>query len=77
MLNNIISIKVLANELSNHGSPYDRGMADSYYQRPHYPHKMIDGKEVPLERGSAEWVEYEEGYEFNEELGHFKDWGQP
>lgn len=77
MLNNIVSIKILANELRRHGSPYDRGMADSYYRRARCPHKIVDGREVPLERGSAEWIEYGDGYEFNEELGNFKDWGQP
>jgi hypothetical protein len=58
-----------------HGSPFDRGAADSYYSRAMIPHKMVDGKQVLLERGK-EWDEYMEGYACNENIGNFKDWGQ-
>ena len=51
-------------------------MADSYYSRAMIPHKMVDGKQILLERGK-EWDEYMEGYECNEDLGNFKDWGTP
>ncbi len=53
---------------------YDRGMADSYYGRAMIPHKWIDGEQVLLSRGQ-EWDEYHQGYEWNEELGNWKDWG--
>jgi len=58
-----------------HGSPFDRGMADSYYQRAIIPHKIVDGKQVLLDRGN-EYDEYMEGYKTNEDIGNFKDWGQ-
>jgi hypothetical protein len=57
-----------------HGSPFDRGMADSYYQRAIIPHKRVDGVVIMLEKGK-EWDEYMEGYAHNEQMGNFKDWG--
>jgi hypothetical protein len=56
---------------------YDRGMADSYYSRAMIPHILIGFQQVLLEKGTQEWDEYMEGYEWNEELGNWKDWGTP
>ena len=60
-----------------HGSPYDRGRADSYYGRTHKPHKLI-----PTEHGGHEQQKltdpheieaYTKGYHEN---GDKKDWGE-
>jgi hypothetical protein len=60
-----------------HGSAWDRGMADSYYQRPRYAHKIVDGLQVPVERGSIEFADYMDGYDRNEAMQNFKDFGDP
>ena len=62
-----------------HGSPYDRGSADSYYQRGRQPHWYPEGtghvERVPEERMSAaEIAEYHAGFDHNEQIQHFKDW---
>lgn len=58
-----------------HGSPYDRGRADSYYGRSRYPHKWPtgtgNGKMVVL-ISKKEIGDYLEGYNENCD---FKDWG--
>jgi hypothetical protein len=65
---------------AQHGSPFDRGSADSYYGRPQQPHwypngsynePKIDSKDMTL----AEMREYYRGYEYNEQFGDKKDWG--
>ena len=63
-----------------HGSPYDRGSADSYYRRPYNPHYFVGGtyasKEVSLAKMTAEEiVEYTRGFNNNEDAQNFKDWG--
>ena len=63
-----------------HGSPYDRGAADSYYGRPHSPHYWPNGTykgyPVPYEdMTTAQVKEYYEGFHDNEDMGNFKDWG--
>jgi hypothetical protein len=62
-----------------HGSPEDRGSADSYYGRgfdPHYwPEGTGHGKRVELAEMSAQQiVDYTRGYNQNEAEGNFKDW---
>ena len=61
-----------------HGSPYDRGSADSYYRRPARPHKYpngtYNGKPV-TELTADEVATYMQGYMDNEKSGDFKDWG--
>ena len=61
-----------------HGSLYDRGSADSYYNRQRDPHWY------PLGTGNGERItnltkeereEYLAGYEDNEKFGDKKDWG--
>jgi len=60
-----------------HGSPYDRGRADSYYGRRHNPHKL-----VPNDHGGhshekltdpSEVEAYSKGYRENTDT---KDWGE-
>jgi len=58
------------------GSFYDRGKADSYYRRRPNPHKMTapDFKRVAAST-PEEHAAYHAGYNFNEHLGNFKDYG--
>ena len=63
-----------------HGSPFDRGSADSYYNRgidPHWwPEGTYNGRRREMEEMSAEEVQaYLAGYEWNEKFGNKKDWG--
>lgn len=64
---------------TEHGSPYDRGSADSYYGRardPHYwPLGTYKGKRVEARDMTAdEIVAYNAGYDDNEAEGTFKEW---
>jgi hypothetical protein len=62
----------------SHGSPYDRGDADSYYHRPPEPHYWPEGtgNGVKVTDLTAEEVEaYLAGYEDNEKYGEKKNWG--
>lgn len=62
----------------NHGSLYDRGMADSYYRRgpgPHYGGVGGDSGEKVTDLTQEEKTEYLEGYRENERLGDHKDYG--
>lgn len=63
-----------------HGSPFDRGSADSYYGRGQTPHwypngtyndPKIESKDMTL----AEIRAYFAGHAYNEEFGNKKDWG--
>lgn len=63
-----------------HGSPFDRGSADSYYGRAQVPHWWPEGTGhgVRLESQDMslkELREYFRGYEYNERFGDKKDWG--
>ncbi len=63
-----------------HGSPFDRGSADSYYGRAQAPHWYPEGtyKGVRVESrdmSMKELREYFRGYEYNERFGDKKDWG--
>lgn len=63
-----------------HGSPYDRGSADSYYQRAARPHYFKGATYNSLEVLEADMTEeeireYFLGYDENEKSGNFKDWG--
>lgn len=65
---------------TSHGSPYDRGGADSYYGRgrdPHwYPEGTYNGRRRDMSEMTAEQVQaYLAGYEDNERFGDKKDWG--
>jgi hypothetical protein len=63
----------------SHGSPFDRGAADSWYSRPQEPHwypegtghgKRIESKDMSI----AEMRAYFAGYEYNEQFGGKKSW---
>ena len=66
--------------LAVHGSPFDRGGADSYYRRGFDPHWYPDGtfKGIRIEKSemSEEEIElYRAGWKENEDNGDFKDYG--
>ena len=64
------------NGIAPHGSPYDRGMSDSYYRRPERPHKWLDriGAQRVDDLNPEEIEEYRAGYDWNDEYGDKKDW---
>ena len=62
-----------------HGSPFDRGSADSWYGRPQdphwYPQGTYKGKRVEAEDMTlAEMRAYFAGYEYNEQHGGKKSY---
>ena len=61
----------------SHGSPYDRGSADSYYQRarsPHYyPQGTYNGEPV-TDLTPDQVAAYNAGYDENEAGGNHKVW---
>jgi hypothetical protein len=64
---------------TKHGSPFDRGSADSWYSRSRDPHKGgvggDSGPRVPaLELTAQEIWEYQAGYDWNEQFGDKKNW---
>ena len=61
-----------------HGGPWDRGSADSYYRRSYRPHYFkgatYQSEEVFEDQMTEdELAAYRAGWEYNEELGDFKD----
>ena len=63
-----------------HGNPFDRGSADSWYDRPQCPHYWPEGtyKGIKVEAKDmtpAEIEAYYAGYDYNEQFGGKKDWG--
>ena len=61
----------------SHGSPWDRGSADSYYSRPCDPHYFPYGtyNGTPEKDLTPEQVKaYLDGYAWNEECGDKKNW---
>jgi len=60
----------------SHGSPFDRGSADSYYRRARNPHKGGSGGNYgfePITDLTAEELEaYHAGFDYNEQSGCFK-----
>lgn len=62
-----------------HGSPFDRGAADSYYDRPQVPHYWPGGTGVgdmvPHDKMTPDQIEeYYAGYSYNEHMGIKKTW---
>lgn len=62
---------------TRHGGPFDRGSADSYYDRPFNPHYYVGGTGMsPLveEKNMTDQdIEaYTAGYQWNEEQGNKK-----
>ena len=62
----------------SHGSPYDRGAADSYYGRRWMkPRKYINGTgPETFDLTEQEIREYYQGFNDNEEAGDFKDYSE-
>jgi hypothetical protein len=62
---------------TDHGSPFDRGTADSYYGRPKDPHKGGvgggTGKRIDTLTRQELW-QYYAGYDYNEQFGDTKSW---
>lgn len=62
-----------------HGSPFDRGSADSWYGRPRKPHWYPQGTGrgemiAESEMTPGELEHYNAGYDENEEFGDKKNW---
>ena len=61
-----------------HGGPFDRGAADSYYNRPQRPHYFLGGTynspEIIPDPDSSEYEAYIAGYQYNEHYGDKKNW---
>jgi hypothetical protein len=62
-----------------HGGPYDRGTADSYYDRDYWPHYFVgdthNSRRVDMaQMSSAEIAAYTAGYNDNEADGNKKEW---
>jgi hypothetical protein len=62
-----------------HGGPYDRGTADSYYDRDYWPHYFVgdthNSRRVDMAQMSpAEITAYTAGYNDNEADGNKKEW---
>jgi hypothetical protein len=61
----------------DHGSPYDRGSADSYYRRgrnPHYYKGATARSELVVNLTQEELAEYHQGFDDNESNCNFKEW---
>ena len=62
---------------NNHGSLYDRGSADSYYNRgpsPHYGGVGGNSGERVEVTDAESCAEYMAGYNYNERFGDKKEW---
>ena len=62
-----------------HGSPYDRGRADSYYQRQFRPHYFVgdtyNSDEIQQSEMTFEEIEeYIRGWRENHEAKNYKEW---
>jgi hypothetical protein len=61
-----------------HGGAFDRGSADSYYNRGRDPHYYVGGtgnSDKITDLTPAEVEAYHAGYDYNEQYGDKKDWG--
>jgi hypothetical protein len=63
-----------------HGGPFDRGAADSYYNRGHEPHYYEAGTGTSRrfdmhDMTALQITAYTAGYNWNEQQGNKKDWG--
>lgn len=57
-----------------HGSPYDRGAADSWYRRKCRPHKKDPLLGEITDLTQEEKIEYYKGYEANEAADNYKEY---
>ena len=78
---NFMELRKIHQELyeQRHGSPYDRGSADSWYSRPFNPHYYLGGTghgpAIEMKQMTAlEITAYTAGYEYNEKFGGKKEW---
>lgn len=66
-------------QYERHGGPYDRGSADSYYQRGVDPHYYVgstgNSARVNIQEGTEEYHAYMLGFLENEVSQNFKDYG--
>lgn len=65
--------------VERHGGPWDRGGADSYYRRGYNPHYFVgstyQSEEITENQMTQDEIEaYRAGYEYNENLGNYKDY---
>ena len=73
----MITIETRDNYDTSHGSPFDRGSADSWYNRPRQPHRGgVGGLSGPRidELTPAEIQAYLAGYQYNEQFGGKKSY---
>jgi len=64
---------------NRHGGPWDRGSADSYYERGFNPHYFVgdsyNSPRISMEQMTAQEITaYTAGFNYNEELGDHKQW---
>jgi hypothetical protein len=62
---------------TRHGGAFDRGSADSYYNRDVEPHYYVGGtvvSEKVTKLTEKEIANYMAGYAFNEQFGDKKSW---
>ena len=66
------------NEDIRHGGPWDRGTADSYYNRPKGPHYYVGptamSERVECQPGTPEYDAYIRGYEWHQTTGDRKSY---
>jgi len=72
-------VMVEAINFYRHGGPYDRGRADSYYQRPFRPHYFVGNTHMSEEIGQdrmtlEECKQYICGWRDNQAAGNFKEY---
>jgi hypothetical protein len=76
MLENVFDVASGKQYNQDHGGPFDRGSADSYYGRPRdphcYPKGTYKGTKVILEAGTEDYAAYMAGYDYNEQYGDKK-----
>ena len=69
---------------ARHGGPFDRGSADSWYDRPRNPHYFLKGsyssQEIKIDGMTQDEIDaYHAGYTMNEieggKAGYEKGWG--
>ena len=76
---NVDSPECLVKFDKKHGGAWDRGSADSYYNRPRLPHMYPNGTynepKITIGQMTEEEIRaYNAGYDFNEDFGDKKIW---
>ena len=75
----MITLDTPKNYDERHGGAFDRGSADSYYNRPRRPHMYAGATATSLliteaEMTNEEIQAYLAGYQWNEQFGDKKNW---